>query len=52
MQPQRVIVAVNLEPRAFSKELVSQGLILAGGPIDELALVTVSRDVPAGTRVS
>jgi tRNA-binding protein len=49
---QRVIVAVNLEPRSFSKELVSQGAILAAGPSDEIALATVSRDVPVGTRVS
>ena len=49
---QRVIVAVNLEPLAFSKDLVSQGMILAAGPSDELALATVSRDVPVGTRVS
>ena len=49
---QRVIVAVNLEPRAFSKELVSHGMILAAGPSDALALATVSRDVPPGTKVS
>ncbi len=49
---QRVIVAVNLEPRAFSKELVSHGMILAAGPGDALALATVSREVPAGTKVS
>ena len=48
----RVIVAVNLEPRAFSKDLVSHGMILAAGPSDALALSTVSRDVPAGTKVS
>ena len=49
---QRVIVAVNLEPRAFSKELVSHGMILAAGPSDALALATVSRHVPPGTKVS
>jgi aspartyl-tRNA(Asn)/glutamyl-tRNA(Gln) amidotransferase subunit B len=49
---QRVIVAVNLEPRAFSKELVSHGVILAAGPSDALALSTVTRDVPPGTKVS
>ncbi|MEP7124492.1 MAG: hypothetical protein ABJE95_26425, partial [Byssovorax sp.] len=48
----RVIVAVNLEPRAFSKELVSHGMILAAGPGDALALATVSRDLPPGTKVS
>lgn len=49
---QKVIVAVNLESRAFSQELVSHGVILAAGPSDALALVTVSRDVPPGTKVS
>ncbi len=49
---QRVIVAVNLEPRAFSRELVSHGMILAAGPSDALALSTVTRDVPPGTKVS
>ena len=41
----------NLEPRAFSKDLVSHGMILAAGPSDALALATLSKDVPAGTRV-
>ena len=49
---QRVIVAVNLEPRAFSKDLVSHGMILAAGPSDALALSTVTLDVPPGTKVS
>jgi aspartyl-tRNA(Asn)/glutamyl-tRNA(Gln) amidotransferase subunit B len=48
---QRVIVVCNLEARAFSKELVSHGMILAAGPSDALALATVSRDLPPGTRV-
>ena len=47
----RVVVLCNLEARAFSKDLVSHGMILASGPSDALALVTVSRDVPPGTRV-
>jgi aspartyl-tRNA(Asn)/glutamyl-tRNA(Gln) amidotransferase subunit B len=49
---QRVIVAVNLAPRSFSKELVSHGMILAAGPSDTLALATLSRDVPVGTKVN
>jgi aspartyl-tRNA(Asn)/glutamyl-tRNA(Gln) amidotransferase subunit B len=48
---QRVIVVCNLEPRAFSKELVSHGMILAAGPSDALALGTVSKNTPAGTPV-
>jgi aspartyl-tRNA(Asn)/glutamyl-tRNA(Gln) amidotransferase subunit B len=47
----RVVVACNLEPRDFGRGLVSQGMILAAGPGDALALCTVERDVPAGTRV-
>jgi methionyl-tRNA synthetase len=47
----RVVVVCNLEARAFSKELVSHGMILASGASDALALATVSGDVPAGTRV-
>ena len=34
----RVIVVCNLEARAFSKDLVSHGMILASGPSDALAL--------------
>jgi aspartyl-tRNA(Asn)/glutamyl-tRNA(Gln) amidotransferase subunit B len=48
---QRVLVLCNLEPRAFSKDLVSHGMILAAGPSDALALSTVTRDVPPGTKV-
>ena len=47
----RVLVVCNLEARAFSKDLVSHGMILAAGPSDALALATVSRDVPPGTKV-
>jgi len=47
----RVIVACNLEPRTFAKDLVSYGMILAAGPSDALALATVSKDVPVGTRI-
>jgi aspartyl-tRNA(Asn)/glutamyl-tRNA(Gln) amidotransferase subunit B len=48
---QRVLVLCNLEPRAFSKDLVSHGMILAAGPSDALALSTVTREVPPGTKV-
>jgi aspartyl-tRNA(Asn)/glutamyl-tRNA(Gln) amidotransferase subunit B len=48
---QRVIVVCNLEPRAFTKELVSHGMLLASGPSDALALATVTGEVPPGTRV-
>jgi methionyl-tRNA synthetase len=47
----RIVVIANLEPRAFSKDLVSQGMLLAAGPSDALALVTVTADVPPGTKV-
>ena len=48
---QRVVVVCNLEPRLFSKDLVSNGMILAAGPSDALALATVTKEVAAGTRV-
>ncbi len=48
---QRVLVVCNLEPRVFSKDLVSNGMILAAGPSDALALATVTKEVAAGTRV-
>jgi aspartyl-tRNA(Asn)/glutamyl-tRNA(Gln) amidotransferase subunit B len=48
----KVIVAVNLEPRALAQGLVSHGTILAAGLPSALALAIVSRDVPAGTKVS
>ncbi len=47
----RVLVVVNLEARAFSKDLISHGMILAAGPSDALVLATVTGDVPAGTRI-
>jgi methionine--tRNA ligase beta chain len=46
-----VLVVTNLEPRDFGKGLVSRGMILAAGPSESLALATVTKDVPAGTRV-
>jgi aspartyl-tRNA(Asn)/glutamyl-tRNA(Gln) amidotransferase subunit B len=48
---QRVLVVCNLEPRAFSKDLISRGMILATGPSETLALATVSKEVAPGTRV-
>ncbi len=48
---QRVVVICNLEPRVFARDLVSNGMILAAGPSDSLALATVSKEVAAGTRV-
>jgi len=48
---QRVMVVCNLEPRAFSKDLVSHGMILAAGPSEGLALATVSKEVAPGARV-
>lgn len=47
----KVMVICNLEPRVFSKGLTSHGMILAAGPSEQLSLSTVTRDVPAGTRV-
>jgi aspartyl-tRNA(Asn)/glutamyl-tRNA(Gln) amidotransferase subunit B len=47
----RVLVVVNLEARAFSKDLISHGMILAAGPPEGLALATVSEELPPGTRV-
>ena len=47
----RVVVACNLEPRDFGGGLVSHGMILAAGPTEGLALVTVSEELPPGTRV-
>jgi methionine--tRNA ligase beta chain len=47
----RVLVVCNLEPRDFGKGLVSEGMILAAGPSEGLALATVTEDVPPGTRV-
>jgi methionine--tRNA ligase beta chain len=49
---QRVIVAVNLEPRSFSKELVSHGMVLTAGPSEALVLATVPGDAKPGTKVS
>jgi methionine--tRNA ligase beta chain len=47
----RVIVACNVEPRDFGGGLISHGIILAAGPLEGLALATLSEDLPPGTRV-
>jgi aspartyl-tRNA(Asn)/glutamyl-tRNA(Gln) amidotransferase subunit B len=47
----RVLVVCNLESRDFGMGLVSEGMILAAGPVEGLALATVTEDVPPGTRV-
>jgi len=48
---QTVVVICNLEPRVYASDLVSEGLILVSGPSDTLALVTVGRQLPPGSRV-
>jgi methionyl-tRNA synthetase len=48
---QLVLVVCNLEPRPYGLELVSDGMILAAGQGEGLTLVTVTGDVPPGTRV-
>jgi methionyl-tRNA synthetase len=47
----RVIVVSNLEPRKFGKGLVSHGMLLAAGPSEALAMVTVGSGAPPGTKV-
>ena len=47
----RVVVVANLEPRKFGKGLVSQGMLLAAGPSESLAMVTVGDKVAPGTKV-
>ncbi|MGB9792240.1 MAG: methionine--tRNA ligase [Thermacetogeniaceae bacterium] len=46
----KVVLVANLAP-AKLRGVVSQGMILAAGTGDRLGLVTVERDIPAGTRV-
>ncbi len=49
-----IVVVVNLQPRVM-RGLESQGMLLAavtGYPAESLSLLTVDRDMPAGTRVS
>jgi aspartyl-tRNA(Asn)/glutamyl-tRNA(Gln) amidotransferase subunit B len=47
----KVIVACNLPPQVYAGDLISRGVIFTAGRGDQLSLVTISRDVPAGTRV-
>ncbi len=47
----RVIVVCNLEPRDYGAGVVSEGLVLAAGPSEGLALATVTEDLPPGARV-
>ena len=47
----RVIVIANLEPRKFGKGLVSHGMLLAAGPSEALAMVTVAAGAAPGTKV-
>jgi methionyl-tRNA synthetase len=47
----RVIVVANLEPRKFGKGLVSHGMLLAAGPSEALAMVTVGPGAAPGTKV-
>jgi aspartyl-tRNA(Asn)/glutamyl-tRNA(Gln) amidotransferase subunit B len=51
LEGRRVIVVCNLTPRDFGKGLVSDGVILAAGSGEGLALATVTADLPPGTRV-
>ncbi len=47
----KIIVIVNLEPRAF-RGVESQGMLLAAeSPDGELSLLSLDRDVPDGTEV-
>ena len=45
-----VVYLANLEPRKI-RGVVSQGMILAAGDADVLALTALDRDVPPGTRI-
>ena len=44
----RVLVVLNLEPRDFGLGIVSEGMVLAAGQGEGLALATVPEDVPPG----
>lgn len=46
----QVVLVANLEPKRISG-IVSQGMILAAGEETALAIVTLDREVPLGTRV-
>jgi methionyl-tRNA synthetase len=46
-----VVLLANLKP-AKVRGVMSQGMILAGGDAEVLALLTLDRDVPPGTKIS
>ncbi len=47
----RVVFLYNLKPSKFSGE-VSQGMLLAAEEGDKLALLTIDREVPNGSRMT
>ena len=47
----RVVVVANLAPREFGKGLVSNGMILATGPSENLVLATVGEGAAPGARL-
>jgi methionyl-tRNA synthetase len=47
----RVVVVANLAPRDFGKGLVSNGMLLATGPSENLVLATVGEGAPPGARL-
>ena len=46
----KIVVVANLKPAKIRGE-VSQGMLLAASTEDQLSLVTVEKDLPAGARV-
>ncbi len=51
LKDKKVVVVANLKPITL-RGVVSEGMILAAGPEDALALVTLEKDAPAGERIS
>jgi methionine--tRNA ligase beta chain len=51
LKGKRVIFLYNLKPSKFSGE-VSQGMLLAAEQDDRLALLTIDREVPDGSRIT
>ncbi len=51
MVGKRVVFLYNLKPSKFSGE-VSQGMLLAAEEGSELALLTIDREVPNGSRMT
>jgi methionyl-tRNA synthetase len=47
----RIVFLYNLKPTKFSGE-VSQGMLLAAEQEEKLALLTIDRDVPNGSRMT